>query len=61
MTKSEALTRSEPIDQKLAWSGWNDKDPIQVVEEFDILTSIPHGVAEPRSRVINSAATGIRV
>ncbi len=46
MTKSEALTRSELIDQKLAWSGWNVKDPTQVVEEFDILTGLPDGVAE---------------
>lgn len=50
MTKSEALTRSELIDQKLALSGWNVKDPTQVVEEFDILTALPDGVAEPRSR-----------
>lgn len=50
MTKSEALTRSELIDQKLAWSGWNVKDPTQVVEEFDILTGLPDGVTEPRSR-----------
>ncbi|GAA0700480.1 DEAD/DEAH box helicase family protein [Dyella marensis] len=50
MTKSEALTRSELIDQKLAWSGWNVKDPTQVVEEFGILTGLPDGVAEPRSR-----------
>lgn len=49
MTKSEALTRSELIDLKLAWSGWNTKDPTQVVEEFDILTSLPEGVAEPRT------------
>ena len=47
MTKSEAQTRSQLIDQQLAQSGWNVKDPTQVVEEFDILTALPEGVAEP--------------
>jgi type I restriction enzyme R subunit len=45
--KSEAQTRLELIDQQLATSGWNVKDPLQVVEEFDILVSVPEGVAEP--------------
>ena len=49
MPKSEALTRIEIIDQQLAQSGWNVKDPTQVVEEFDILTDLPEGVAEPRT------------
>jgi type I restriction enzyme R subunit len=49
MTKSEAQTRSELIDQQLAQSGWNVKDPTQVVEEFDILTELPSGVTEPRT------------
>jgi type I restriction enzyme, R subunit len=49
MTKSEAQTRSELIDQHLAQSGWNVKDPTQVVEEFDILTSRPEGVAQTRA------------
>ncbi len=49
MTKSEAQTRSELIDQQLALSGWNVKDPTQVVEEFDILTALPEGVAESRT------------
>ena len=49
MTKSEAQTRSELIDQQLAQSGWNVKDPTQVIEEFDILTALPQGVAEPRT------------
>ena len=47
MTKSEAQIRSELIDQKLALTGWNVKDPTQVVEEYDILTALPDGVAEP--------------
>ena len=47
MTQSEAQTRSELIDRQLAQVGWNVKDPPQVVEEFDILTELPDGVAEP--------------
>jgi len=49
MTKSEAQTRSELIDHQLALAGWNVKDPTQVVEEFDILTALPVGVAEPHT------------
>lgn len=49
MIKSEAQTRSELIDQQLAQSSWNVKDPTQVIEEFDILTTLPEGVAEPRT------------
>ena len=49
MSKTEAQTRSELIDQHLAQSGWNVKDPTQVIEEFDILTALPPGVAEPRT------------
>jgi type I restriction enzyme R subunit len=49
MTCTEAQTRSELIDRQLATSGWNVKDPTQVVEEFDILTTLPEGVTEPRS------------
>lgn len=49
MAKSEAQTRAELIDCRLAQSGWNVKDPTQVIEEFDILTSLPEGIDEPRS------------
>jgi len=49
MTRTEAQTRAELIDSQLAQSGWNVKDPTQVIEEFDILTSLPLGVAEPRT------------
>lgn len=45
MSKSEAETRSELIGKQLAQASWNAKDPVQVVEEFDILTS----AAEPSS------------
>lgn len=48
-TKSEAQTRSELIDQQLALSGWNVKDPTHVVEEFNILTGLRDGVAQPRT------------
>lgn len=46
MTKTEAKTRSELIDQQLTLAGWDVKDPTQVVEEFDILTALADGVAE---------------
>lgn len=49
MSKFEVQTRADLIDQQLASSGWNVKDPTQVVEEFDILTVLPVGVAEPRT------------
>ena len=49
MAKSEAQTRSELIDKQLALSGWNVKDPAQVIEEFDILTTLAEGIAEPRT------------
>ncbi|PKY10546.1 restriction endonuclease subunit R [Acidithiobacillus marinus] len=49
MTRTEAQTRSELIDSQLTQSGWNVKDPTQVIEEFDILTPLPLGVAEPRT------------
>jgi len=32
----------------LAASGWNVKDPTQVIEEFDILTELPEGISEAR-------------
>jgi len=50
MAITEAQTRTELIDAQLGASGWNVKDPTQVVEEFDILTSLPDGVAEPRTK-----------
>ena len=50
MTKSEAQIRAELIDAQLGLSGWNVKDHTQVVEEFDILTALPDGVAEPRTK-----------
>lgn len=49
MTKSELQTRADHIDRLLAAAGWNVKDPTQVVEEYDILTALPEGVAEPRT------------
>ena len=49
MTRTEAQTRAELIDSQLAQSGWNVKDPTQVIEEYDILTPLPLGVAEPHT------------
>ncbi len=49
MSKTEAQTRSELIDLQLALAGWNIQDPTQVVEEFDIITTLPEGVKEPRT------------
>ncbi len=49
MTKTESQTRVELIDKQLARSGWNVKDPTQVVEEYDIQVGLPVGVAEPRT------------
>jgi type I restriction enzyme R subunit len=49
LSASESQTRSELIDSQLAVSGWDVKDLTQVVEEFDILTSLPLGVSEPRT------------
>lgn len=49
MTKSEVQTRSELIDNQLAQAGWNVKDLTQVVEEFNILTALTVGVAEPHT------------
>ena len=49
VSKSEAQTRADLIDQQLALSGWNVKDPTQVVEEFDILTALPEDMSEPRT------------
>ncbi|AYH50154.1 restriction endonuclease subunit R [Dickeya fangzhongdai] len=49
MSRSEAQTRAELIDQQLVLSGWNVKNPAQVIEEFDILTALPQGVAESQT------------
>ncbi len=47
MTRTEAQTRADLIDSHLTQSGWNVKDPTQVIEEFDILTPLPLGVTKP--------------
>ncbi|MBS7413946.1 DEAD/DEAH box helicase family protein [Pseudomonas syringae] len=46
MSKSEAQTRADLIDQQLTLSGWNVKDPTQVVEEFEILTVLSEVVGD---------------
>ena len=40
MTLSEAQTRKEIIDKRLAKAGWNVKDPSLVTEELDIISDI---------------------
>jgi type I restriction enzyme R subunit len=50
VTKSEAQTRADLIDKSLALSGWDVSDPAQVIEEFDILTSLPEEVREARTQ-----------
>ena len=49
MTHPEAATRSALIDKALGQSGWNVKDPTQVIEEFDITVGMAPGVKEPRT------------
>ena len=60
MTKTEAQTRLELIDKLLGKSGWNVKDPTQVVEEFDIPTGFARRCCRATdllSKAINSAIT----
>ena len=40
MTLSEAQTRREIIDKRLAKAGWDVKDPSMVTEELDIISDI---------------------
>lgn len=49
MRKTEAQTREELIDQLLATSNWNVKDPTQVVVEFDIEVGNLEKIKEPHS------------
>jgi len=46
LTGSESETRTALIDQQLALAGWNVADPMQVIEEFDILINRPDGLSE---------------
>jgi type I restriction enzyme R subunit len=47
MTKTEAQTRQEIIDERLARAGWDVKNPSQVTSELDIWIGLPEGVKEP--------------
>lgn len=47
---SEADTRRDLIDRKLALAGWNVSDPSQVIQELDL-------VLEPAPRVVRNPAT----
>lgn len=49
MSLSEAHTRQQIIDKRLARAGWNVKDPSQVTEELDIITD-PRKVSEARDK-----------
>ncbi len=47
MSKTEAQTRQEIIDQRLEKAGWNVNDPSQVTAELDIWVGLPDGIKEP--------------
>ena len=47
MAKTEAQTRQEIIDGRLAKAGWKVNDPAQVTSELDIWIGLPEGVKEP--------------
>ncbi|MFA7685276.1 MAG: DEAD/DEAH box helicase family protein, partial [Candidatus Gracilibacteria bacterium] len=46
--KTEAQTRWEIIDKRLAKAGWDVKNPSQVTPELDIWIGLPEGVTEAR-------------
>ena len=49
MSLSEAQTRQQIIDLRLAKAGWNVKDPSQVSEELDIITD-PKKAEDPQEK-----------
>lgn len=49
MTRTEAQTRKEIIDEHLKSAGWDVHDHTQVIEEFDIQVELPDGIKEPRT------------
>lgn len=50
MTKTEAQTRQEIIDERLKISGWDVNNPSQVTAELDIWVGLPEGIMEPRDK-----------
>lgn len=44
---SEAKTRQDIIDQRLAKAGWDVHNPAQVTTELDIWVGLPEGIEEP--------------
>lgn len=44
---TEAKTRQEIIDLRLAKAGWNVNNPSQVTSELDIWVGLPEGIEEP--------------
>jgi len=47
MSRTEAQTRQEIIDQRLKKAGWDVNDPSQVTAELDIWVGLPEGLKEP--------------
>lgn len=47
MSISEAKTRQEIIDLRLAKAGWDVNNPTQVTSELDIWVGLPEGIEEP--------------
>ena len=47
MSRSEAETRKQLIDEQLAKAGWDVKNPLQVVEEYAVPAEFLESVAEP--------------
>ncbi|MHB8237162.1 MAG: hypothetical protein ACYDDD_06840 [Acidithiobacillus ferrivorans] len=67
MSQSETQTRSELIDQQLAQSGWNVKDPTQVVDgaaddvHESLLSEVSRVVPSPtRLRITSPRAMAIQ-
>ena len=49
MSLSEAQTRQQITDKRLAKAGWNVKDPAQVCEELDIISD-PKKAEDPKEK-----------
>jgi len=50
MSRNEAQTRKDIIDDRLKKAGWNVYDPTHVIAEYDIEVPLPEGVNEPRTK-----------
>ena len=47
MDRTEAKTRQEIIDLRLAKAGWDVNSPAQVTSELDIWVGLPEGIEKP--------------